>query len=90
MVQIEKVDWVREVTEDSNNNWVVAYLFKDGVAGCSIMHERLAELADRHRDVKFVMIRSTSAVENWPDSRLPTLFMYEPCPRPRTPPPLPL
>jgi hypothetical protein len=33
-------------------------------------------LAPKFKDIKFVKIRSTSAVENWPDRNLPTIFFY--------------
>ena len=32
--------------------------------------------AARFKYLKIVRIKSTSAVENWPDRNLPTLFMY--------------
>ena len=41
------------------------------------MSNCLTALAKKFQEVKFVKIRSTQAVENWPDSNLPTLFMYQ-------------
>jgi hypothetical protein len=34
------------------------------------------KLAPKFKYVKFVKIKSTQAVENWPESRCPTLFLY--------------
>ena len=33
-------------------------------------------LANKFKDLKIVKIKSTAAVENWPDKNLPALFMY--------------
>eukprot|EP00937_MAST-01D_sp_MAST-1D-sp2_P001127 g1127.t1 len=73
---IEKPEWVSEVTEASKDVWVVCYLWQHSLVECKLMDALLPQLAARHKYVKFVSIRSTAAVENWPDSRLPTLFMY--------------
>lgn len=40
------------------------------------MEEALLSLAPKFRAVKFIKIRSTQAVENWPDKNLPTIFAY--------------
>jgi hypothetical protein len=40
------------------------------------MAEALVALSAKFPHVKFVKIPSTSAVENWPDRNLPTLFLY--------------
>ena len=34
------------------------------------------ELAPKHAAVKFVRIRATTAVEAWPDSNLPAVYLY--------------
>ena len=73
---IVKAEWVTEVNEASNDHWVVVYLWQHSIPDVKLMDELLPQLASRHASVKFVSIRSTAAVENWPDSRLPTLFMY--------------
>ena len=41
------------------------------------MDEALVFVANKYPDVKIVRIKSTSAVENWPDVNLPTLFLYK-------------
>lgn len=58
------------------NSWVLVHLYQDGLVECRLMDECLGALAKRFRYVKFIKIRSTQAVENWPDSKLPTLFLY--------------
>jgi hypothetical protein len=73
---IEKSDWVREVTEASNESWVIAFLYEDGHVECRVMEEALRLLAPQHKYIKFVKIKSVACVENWPARNLPTLFMY--------------
>jgi hypothetical protein len=73
---IEKSEWVREVTEGSKGQWVVAFLYQPGMVECALMEQTLTILAAKHKYCKFVKMRSTSCMENWPDKRLPTLFMY--------------
>ncbi|KAG5176960.1 thioredoxin-like protein [Tribonema minus] len=78
VIEISKGDWVAEVTEASANGdlWVVAHLYQDSVVECRVMEAALRSVAARFPEVKFVRIRSTQAVENWPDANLPTLFVY--------------
>jgi hypothetical protein len=55
---------------------VVVHLYQDSVIECRLMNEALLVLAPKFRHVKFLKIRSTLAVPNWPDQNLPTLFVY--------------
>jgi hypothetical protein len=73
---IDKVDWTREVNDASKDNWVIVHMYQDAVVECRLMDEVLTALAQKFKYIKFVRIKSTSAVENWPDRNLPTLFMY--------------
>ncbi len=75
--EISKPDWVAEVTEGSNDTPVVVHLFETSVLSCSILSQALIEVAKKNPSVKFLCIRSTSAIENYPDSNLPTLFVYK-------------
>lgn len=84
--EIGKEDWVREVTEGSKAGgkgsggegglWVVVHLYQDRVEDCRVLEEVLRAVAAKFKAVKFLKIRSTSAIENWPDRNLPTLFVY--------------
>lgn len=73
---IDKADWTREVNDASQNTWVIVHMFQDSMVECQLMDEALKDLAARFKYIKFVRIKSTSAVEKWPDRNLPTLFMY--------------
>ena len=73
---IDKRDWTSEVNDCSHNNWVIVHMFQDSVIECRLMDEVINDLAAKFKYIKFVRIKSTAAVENWPDRNLPTLFMY--------------
>lgn len=73
---IDKPEWVVEVTEASADVTVIVYLWQHSNNECKLMDQILPALAARHKHVKFCSIRADAAVENWPDSRSPTLFVY--------------
>jgi hypothetical protein len=77
VVDIVKNDWVREVTEGSNKCTVIVHLYEDCITECNVMDEALKQLAPKFKYLKFLRIKSTSAIENWPERNLPTLFVYE-------------
>lgn len=77
VVEIAKDEWVREVTEGSaGSTWVVVHLYLDALVESSLLDEATINLARRFPYVKFLKIRATSAVENWPERNCPTLFLY--------------
>lgn len=67
---------IREVTEASKNLWVIVELFKSGIEESTKMSELLRGLAQRQKATKFVSIQSTECVENWPDEKVPCIFLY--------------
>jgi hypothetical protein len=75
--EISKEDWIKEVTEDSRTCWVVVLLYSGGVFECGLVEEAFVQLSSKFPYVKFLKIRSHSAIENWPDRNLPTLFVYK-------------
>ncbi len=76
VLNISKDQWVREVTDASKTCWVIAHLYSDSKIECALMDEALVVIANKFKYLKICRIKSTSAVENWPDANLPTLFMY--------------
>jgi len=74
--EITKADWIKEVNEASAACWVIIHLYQTHVAECSVVDEAFLALSSKFRDVKFLKIRSNLAVENWPDSNLPAIFLY--------------
>ncbi|GAO49528.1 thioredoxin-like protein [Saitoella complicata NRRL Y-17804] len=75
---IQKVDFVREVTEASKgeNNWVICYLYKDYLPGCKILAPLLSLVARRYPFLKLTSIQSDMCIPNYPDRNTPTLLFY--------------
>ena len=74
--EIVKADWTRQVNDASHESWVVVFLYQTYVEECGLMDAALATLAVKFKDLKIVKIKSTAAVENFPDRNLPALFCY--------------
>lgn len=70
-------DFVKEVTEASEQVWVVCHLRKDSVPDCGVLDACLEVLAERYKGVtKFVKIVSTDCIPGYPDAHLPTMLLY--------------
>ena len=76
IAEIDRDAWMTEVNDASRDHFVVVHLYQDYVPDCKKMDDFLETIATGHRDVKFLKIRSRSAIENWPDKKLPVLFIY--------------
>ena len=76
VVEITKADWIRDVTDCSKSCWVAVHLYENSVVECSLVEEAMLSLAARFKYVKFLKIRASQAVENWPERNLPTIFFY--------------
>ena len=76
VVEIVKDDWIREVTEASKACFVVVHLYLDALVECALLDEAMATLAPKFKAVKFLKIKSTHAIESWPERNLPTIFVY--------------
>ncbi|RUS25931.1 thioredoxin-like protein [Jimgerdemannia flammicorona] len=72
LVQINKPDFVREVTEASKECCIVVHL----IPACKLMNAHLTELAQRYKAVKFLKIVGDQCIPNYPDRNLPTLLVY--------------
>lgn len=64
------------MTEGSNHSTVLVHLFEDALIQCQVMDEALRGVAARCKHLKCLRIKSTHAIENWPERNLPTLFVY--------------
>lgn len=72
-----KSDWIREVTEASNSCVVLVHLYENSIVECEVLDEAMRVLAPKFKYLKFLRIKSTHAIENWPEKNLPALFIYE-------------
>jgi len=86
VIPISRTEWNHEVNEASYSQWVVIILTSTSSAPNLIPHHRdlcvkveqeiIPHLAGKFSEVKWISIPSKSAIENWPDDNLPTLFCY--------------
>ena len=78
VLNISKDQWVHEVTQASIGGvYVLVHLYQDSIIECALMDEALIVIANKYQYIKICRIKSKSAVENWPDQNLPTLFVYK-------------
>ncbi|KAI9295471.1 thioredoxin-like protein [Neoconidiobolus thromboides FSU 785] len=76
IIQINRPDFIREVTEASEHAPVIVHLFKDSYLACRQLNHYLSELARQYKSTKFVKIISDLCIENYPDKNLPTILCY--------------
>lgn len=70
-------EFVREVTDASEECWVICHLYKESVSDCHILNICLDQLSERYPETKFVKIVSTECIPGFPDENLPTLLLYK-------------
>uniref|UniRef100_A0A7S3PYA5 Phosducin thioredoxin-like domain-containing protein n=1 Tax=Chaetoceros debilis TaxID=122233 RepID=A0A7S3PYA5_9STRA len=86
VIPISRTEWNREVNEGSHKQWVVITFTSTSSAPnlnkyhsetCRKVEDEIVPiLAWKFSEVKWVKIPSKSAIENWPDDNLPTMFCY--------------
>lgn len=74
--EISAQDYVQEVNNAGEEIWVVLHLYKPGIPLCTLINQYLSSLARRFPMTKFLKSVSTTCIPNWPDSNLPTIFVY--------------
>ncbi|PYI08841.1 thioredoxin-like protein [Aspergillus sclerotiicarbonarius CBS 121057] len=74
---LQKVDYGREVTEASNNCFVLVHLSS---SSANVESQRLTELwrqlAAKFGDIKFCEIRGNMCIEGYPERNTPTILVY--------------
>ena len=87
VIPIERREWNHQINETSKDGtWVIINLTSQKSSPnvhpmhkdiCLLIeNEIIPLLACKYPAIKFVSIPSTSAIENWPETNLPTLFCY--------------
>eukprot|EP00735_Rhodelphis_limneticus_P013261 TRINITY_DN685_c0_g1::TRINITY_DN685_c0_g1_i1::g.28875::m.28875 TRINITY_DN685_c0_g1::TRINITY_DN685_c0_g1_i1::g.28875 ORF type:complete len:242 (+),score=60.57,sp/Q5RB77/PDCL3_PONAB/38.76/9e-39,Phosducin/PF02114.11/5.5e-13,Thioredoxin/PF00085.15/0.0098,EF-1_beta_acid/PF10587.4/0.26 TRINITY_DN685_c0_g1_i1:65-727(+) len=74
LTHIRATDYKDEV--NCGDVYVVVLLYQHSNPDCEIMEASLAPLSRKFRDVKFLAIKSTDAIPNYPDKLLPTVLVY--------------
>lgn len=87
VLPIQRTEWNHQVNESSQDGtWVIIHLTAQNSSPnlhplhldiCQLCQEQLLpQLASKFPSVKFVSLPARSAVPNWPEEKLPTLFCY--------------
>lgn len=76
VTEISKPDFVKEVSEASNETPVIVFLYKSGIPESRLVEDRLNTLARKFKATKFVRIVASNCIENYPDRNVPTLLLY--------------
>jgi superfamily II RNA helicase len=75
---LQKVDYAREVTEASNNAFVLVNLTSQGAnVESRVLTELWRQLAAKFGDIKFCEIRADMCIENYPEKNTPTILVYK-------------
>ena len=74
--EISGEDYVLEVNNAGDDVWVVLHLYRPGIPLCTLINQYLSNLARKFPTTKFLKSISTTCIPNWPDSNLPTIFIY--------------
>ncbi|XP_012242825.1 viral IAP-associated factor homolog isoform X5 [Bombus vosnesenskii] len=74
--EISAKDYVQEINKAGDDVWVILHLYKAGIPLCSLINQYLTNLAKKFPATKFLKSISTTCIPNWPDSNLPTIFIY--------------
>lgn len=74
---VDGSDYIKEVTDSSEKNHVVALLIRPGHSECETLLNAMRSIAQRHPAVKFVSMISTEAIPNFPDKHLPCVLIYK-------------
>ncbi|XP_050465444.1 viral IAP-associated factor homolog [Cataglyphis hispanica] len=74
--EISAEDYIQEINKAGEDIWVILHLYKSGIPLCALVNQYLASLARKFPTTKFLKSISTTCIPNWPDSNLPTIFIY--------------
>ena len=75
---LQKVDYAREVTDASNEAFVLVNLTSQGGnVESQILTELWRQLAAKFGDVKFCEIRADMCIEGYPERNTPTILVYK-------------
>ncbi|KAG2375318.1 hypothetical protein C9374_009941 [Naegleria lovaniensis] len=74
---ISATEYVKEVCENAGKDvYVLVHLYAPAREECKILDDRLQTLSHKFLDIKFVRVRGSAAIPNFPDNNCPTLLIY--------------
>ncbi len=73
---VSKPEYQKEITECSNECFVFVHLTVSANTQCRLLSSLLHDLAQKYKEIKFVEIQGSRAIENYPDQNCPTILIY--------------
>lgn len=77
VLPLVKPDFVKEVSEGSNDCWVIVHLHQDYLETSNHLCMLMEQLAAKHRAAKFMRIKADACIEDYPDKHVPTTLVYK-------------
>eukprot|EP01080_Neovahlkampfia_damariscottae_P011594 gene11594-4837_t len=69
-------EWKEEVS-NCRGIWVLIHLYAPGSPKCEQIDQILGELSKKHPEAKFLRIRASNAIKNFPENNCPTILAYK-------------
>lgn len=76
VIEINKQDYIDEVTKAAKDVFVVLSLYQDYIPESLLVNKCMEVLAGKYTDVKFVKITATKCVDRFPDDNCPSILIY--------------
>lgn len=76
VIYLARNEFNEQVKEASKTSYVVIELYQKHIEDSIQTSKNVSDIARAHPDVKFVRMVANDCIENWPDTRVPTLFVY--------------
>lgn len=73
---VTKPEYKAEITDESNNCFVFVHLTLQSSLQSRLLSSLMLQLAPKFKEIKFVEIPGSRAIENYPDSNCPTIIIY--------------
>uniref|UniRef100_A0ABM5GL65 Phosducin-like protein 2 n=1 Tax=Pogona vitticeps TaxID=103695 RepID=A0ABM5GL65_9SAUR len=77
LLEISGEQYVKEITDAPKGVWVVIHLYGSSIPMCFVINRHLSLLARKFPETKIIKAIASSCIENYSDSCLPTLIVYE-------------
>jgi len=74
--EISKQDYINEVNNAPKDVYVILHLHQDYVDVSGRLNMIFEELAKAYKTYKFLRIRADRCIENFPDTKVPTVIIY--------------
>jgi len=77
VMEISKPEWVKEVNEAGEGVFVFLHVYSRGTVLCNLINFLMSQLCQKFLHVKFVKAEACLTIPNYPDTNVPTIFIYQ-------------